>query len=185
MKTLVIHPKDKTTEFLKEIYEGKDWTVINQWALSKHEIIKAVKSHDRIIMMGHGTPAGLIGYQGIFMSPEFISVLQERDCVCIWCNADQYVRRNNIIGFFTGMFISEVREARYFKIETTQKEIDYSNDLFTKAVTKYIDSDDMWGLIKESYRGDDLVIQYNSQRLYYRDEESVLNDNDLKEEGIL
>ena len=170
MKTLVIQPKDSSTDFLKEIYQERDWTVINEWNLSKYELIKAVESHDRIVMMGHGTPAGLIGYTGIFMTPSFISVLQEKDCVCIWCNADQYVKRNNIKGFFTGMFISEVGEARYFRIETTQKEIDYSNNLFTKAVTKYIDSEDMWGRIVEEYRGDDLVIQYNNQRLYYRKE---------------
>lgn len=29
MKTLVIHPKDSTTDFLSEIYSDKDWTVIN------------------------------------------------------------------------------------------------------------------------------------------------------------
>lgn len=30
MKTLVIHPKDSTTDFLCEIYKDKkDWTIIN------------------------------------------------------------------------------------------------------------------------------------------------------------
>jgi hypothetical protein len=29
MKTLVIHQKDDSTYFLSTIYEGKDWTIIN------------------------------------------------------------------------------------------------------------------------------------------------------------
>lgn len=30
MKTLAIHPKDITTDFLSEIYSDKDWTVITE-----------------------------------------------------------------------------------------------------------------------------------------------------------
>lgn len=30
MKTLVIHPQDKSTDFLKEIYSDKNWTVLNK-----------------------------------------------------------------------------------------------------------------------------------------------------------
>lgn len=59
MKTLVIHPKDKTTDFLKPIYEGRDWTVITG-GCTKDDVAKAIDEHDHIIMMGHGTPQGLL-----------------------------------------------------------------------------------------------------------------------------
>lgn len=59
MKTLVIHPKDKTTDFLKPIYHGRDWTVITG-NCTKEEVAKAIDEHDHIIMMGHGTPQGLL-----------------------------------------------------------------------------------------------------------------------------
>jgi hypothetical protein len=52
MKTLVIHPKDDSTYFLSTIYEGKDWTIIND--RGKSLLKKLIKTHDRIIMMGHG-----------------------------------------------------------------------------------------------------------------------------------
>ena len=59
-KTLVIHPQDATTDFLKLIYQDKkDWTIINNCEISKEELKKAISKHDRIIMMGHGCPSGL------------------------------------------------------------------------------------------------------------------------------
>ena len=59
MKTLVIHPKDKTTDFLKTIYHGRGWTVING-GCTKADVDKAIEEHDHIIMLGHGTPQGLL-----------------------------------------------------------------------------------------------------------------------------
>jgi hypothetical protein len=59
MRTLVIHPKDKTTDFLKPIYANRDWTVITG-GCTKEEVNKAIGEHDHIIMMGHGTPQGLL-----------------------------------------------------------------------------------------------------------------------------
>lgn len=59
MKTLVIHPKDITTDFLSDIYSDKDWTVINI-NVSKSFLKKQIKEHDRIVMLGHGTGEGLV-----------------------------------------------------------------------------------------------------------------------------
>jgi hypothetical protein len=59
MKTLVIHPKDRTTDFLKPIYHGRGYTVITG-GCTKADVAKAIDEHDHIIMMGHGTPQGLL-----------------------------------------------------------------------------------------------------------------------------
>lgn len=59
MKTLVIHPKDKTTDFLKPIYYGRGFTVITG-GMTKADVAKEIDAHDHIIMMGHGTPQGLL-----------------------------------------------------------------------------------------------------------------------------
>lgn len=59
MRTLVIHPKDKTTDFLKPIYHGRGYTVITG-GCTKDDVAKAIDEHDHIIMMGHGTPQGLL-----------------------------------------------------------------------------------------------------------------------------
>jgi hypothetical protein len=49
MKTLVIHPKDQTTDFLSIIYQDKDWTLITDNP-SKKYLKEQIKSHDRIIV---------------------------------------------------------------------------------------------------------------------------------------
>jgi len=101
MKTLVIHPKDPTTEFLSVIYKGRGYTEIRH-IMNKNDLLKQIKSHDRIIMLGHGSPNGLIGYIYFFrLNESLIKVLQTKDCVCIWCHADEYVHKNNLKGFYT------------------------------------------------------------------------------------
>ena len=90
MQTLVIHPKDETTDFLSVIYADKDWTVVNTRP-SKSKLKELIKSHDRIIMLGHGTKDGLIIMEGAYnyhflIDSSLVYLLREKDCVCIWCN---------------------------------------------------------------------------------------------------
>jgi hypothetical protein len=168
MKTLVIHPDDRSTDFLKEIYKDKDWTVINDYDICKSikQITELIKNHDRIVMMGHGHPGGL------FMScinSDLVYLLREKECVCIWCNADKFVERYGLKGFYTGMFISEVGEAWYYNIEIDQASVDYSNNLFVTNFGKVIDSPTALNEIKSLYVGDNPVIKFNNDRLYYYD----------------
>jgi hypothetical protein len=129
MKTLVIHPDDRSTDFLKLIYQDKDWTVLNNRLDIEMKMAALVKEHDRIVMMGHGCSYGLLGLRQ-FTNPNFIDLLRTKDCVCIWCNADHYVNNVGLRGFYTGMFISEVGEANYFHIDIDQSSVTYSNELF-------------------------------------------------------
>jgi len=186
MKTLVIHPADRSTDFLKQIYEGRDFTIENRHkgmaGYSKKEFIEDVKAHDRIIMMGHGYPGGLFMS---FVNSEMVYLLREKECVCIWCNADQFVNKYGLKGFYTGMFISEVSEASWFHIQTNQEAIDHSNHLFTQLVTENIDNENIHSVLKAGYVGECPVIKFNNDRLYYRDEESILANNDLNDELLI
>jgi hypothetical protein len=182
MKTLVIHPDDRSTDFLKEIYLGKGYDVITRWGISDQALTSMVETHDRIMMMGHGSPNGLIGFGHIFMNPKFIKLLQTKDTVCIWCNADKYVIPHNIRGFYTGMFISEVGEAKYFGIKVGQEVINYSNELFAQEMRRCVNLGDPKLIcegIKSVYVGDSPVFQFNNDRLYYR--ESTTEWNELQE----
>jgi hypothetical protein len=182
MKTLVIHPADDSTDFLKEIYRDKDWTVINDFHMSRKKVIEEIKLHDRIIMMGHGSPHGL------FYTPincDMVYLLREKQCVCIWCNADQFVLRYGLKGFYTGMFISEVGEARYFGITISQEMVDRSNRDFSFEMRLCLDHDDpklICEEIKSTYVGPTSVYKFNNDRLYYRDDTTpVLPDDSSKE----
>jgi hypothetical protein len=115
-------------------------------------------------MMGHGSPMGLF-YTVI--DSEMVYLLKEKECVCIWCNADKFVEKYHLRGFYTGMFISEVSEAKYFNIPTNQPNVAWSNDLFARKMSRFIDSPNLLNEIKSSYKGDCPVITYNNERLYY------------------
>jgi len=59
-KILVIHPKDKSTDFLKPIYHGRSDVTVITGGCTKEDVAKAIDEHDHIVMMGHGTPQGLL-----------------------------------------------------------------------------------------------------------------------------
>ena len=176
MKTLVIHSTDPSTDFLKEIYRDKDYTVINHNPSNK-ELIQAIKSHGRIMMMGHGVPQGLIGHGKLIINSSYIYLLRGKLCVGIWCNADQFFKRYNLQGFFTGMFISEVGEARVNLIETTQEKVTYSNEYFASEFRKYENMICVHQLIKSHYNSFDCpVIQFNNDRLYENNMNAIVDD---------
>jgi hypothetical protein len=181
MKTLVIHPKDKTTDFLKPIYENIPNTTVLTDGL-KLDVIKAINEHDRVLMMGHGSPWGLFGV-GRFREnnyfPTYIidneivhALLPKKDNMYIWCNADKFVQRHQLKGFYSGMFISEVSEASMCGLPNTpQNIVTESNDSFAKWVGEIsnLSTKDVYNYILSKYKvlaENNKVAKYNYERLY-------------------
>lgn len=166
-KTLVIHPQDSSTDFL-EIFKGKDWTIETNCSTSHSVRKELIKNHDRIIMMGHGTPAGLLNVKhwGYIIDHSYVDLLKQKECVFIWCNADIFVESYGLKGLYSGMVISEVGEAAMFRIPVSQKEIDYSNNKYAEAVSKGIFKEDAVNIIKENYNENSPVFNFNRERIY-------------------
>lgn len=171
MKTLVIHPKDPTTDFLSDIYSDKDWTIITS-PKSKSELKRTIKEHDRIVMLGHGTENGLYDLlnKRLVIDSSWVQFLREKQCVCIWCNANIFVEKYKLKGFYTGMIVSDLDEAYYFSLNTNWDMIIESNILFASSIKDAIDSDDMLNIVKSKYDiiGND-IIDYNKYNLFYVD----------------
>lgn len=171
-KVLVLHPDDRSTDFLKSIYKNIKCTVITEFDGNIGALIKKAKNHDRIIMLGHGTPWGLLGFGWLFNDEEFVGILREKsNNVYIWCNADKYVRPRALKGFFSGMFISEVGEAYMYNIRATQGEINFSNALFANILGEIIHYDSPLKIqkeIKALYQSGvfPAVTSFNNERLY-------------------
>jgi hypothetical protein len=144
MKKLVIHPRDDSTLFLTKVYENLDDVTLVMGDVNRGEIRDMITSHDQIMMMGHGTPNGLLSsgqfidesYFGFIIDDSCVNLLAEKDnSVFIWCNADKFVERNRLKGFYTGMFISEVDEAYLMGLgATTQTEVEESNNSFVETI---------------------------------------------------
>lgn len=168
-KTLVIHPDDRSTDFLKIIYENhlEDWTIMNDCFISKEELMNLINSHDRIIMMGHGTPCGLLNPKkwNYLIDNSFADLLKTKETISIWCHSDKFFRPLGLKGFHTGMIISEVSEASYVLGETPlNKQQTLDNMInFSRIVKNCIDYPpiEMKDYILKNYTFKDKVTQFN------------------------
>lgn len=165
IRTIIIHPKDPTTDFLSVIYEDKDWTVINT-NVSDQTLKNQIESHDRIIMMGHGTEKGLIGFDRYIIDSDWAYILREKQCVYIWCNADKFVEKHNLKGLYTGMIISEYEEAVMYGIPTNSHWIKESNTDLALAIKYSIDNENALQSIKTLYEGNSAVVEFNRNNFY-------------------
>jgi hypothetical protein len=179
MKTLIIHPKDRSTDFLRPIYSGiPDQTLITG-GTTRNELHELIKSHDRIIMMGHGYPGGLFSVGqfpaiGSIIGHNEVEYLQGKENIFIWCNADKFVRQHGLKGFSTGMFISEVSEAEWCGLPGTKQEVvDESNDTFSQFMSEGLNEGlgardlkenirDRYGVLSDINK----VALYNNERIY-------------------
>lgn len=75
------------------------WLDISNDVITKRPLKKSlkdnIKSHDRIVMLGHGTESGLLGHGRYIIDPTMVYLLREKICVSIWCNADVIDRVND------------------------------------------------------------------------------------------
>ena len=67
--TLIIHPEDESTSFLKQIYSNRKNVLVVSGNVTKLALLNMVLEHDRVIMMGYGSPDGLV-ILNISVAPE-------------------------------------------------------------------------------------------------------------------
>ena len=179
MKTLIVHPEDASTTFLDIVYAPIENKTVITGGVTKTELIKLIEEHDRVMMMGHGSPGGLFGIgkfpnAGAYIIDQSIVpyLRTKENNVFIWCNADRFVEHFDLKGFYSGMFISEVGEAYYCGLPGTKQDaVDESNYGFCNIIAKYINqgSDIIHENVKKEYgviAENNPVALYNNNRLY-------------------
>jgi|688.fasta_scaffold70084_5 hypothetical protein len=186
MKTLVIHPHDASTDFLSPIYAGLDNVTLVTDSWSQNQIQEAIQTHDQVMMMGHGSPSGLFSvgqfptnnpFASYVIGTNMVEALSQKDNnIFIWCNADQFVTRHRLKGFYTGMFISETGEAAYCGLPgTPQYIVDESNHGFVNILREKLQDTRDTNLLFEQTSGTYSIIadinpvaKYNYNRLFCR-----------------
>ena len=181
MKTLIIHPEDYSTTFLKPIYRNVAEKTVVTGGVTREELAELIISHDRVMMMGHGSPAGLLAVgqfpgAGIYIADHrLVTVLEKKNnSVFIFCNADHFVEYYELDGFYSGMFISEVREAEMMGLSgISQTLVDQSNHYFGLIAGKHINHsspETICDNIKMEYGEfviENPVVSFNIERLYH------------------
>lgn len=179
MKTLVIHPDDRSTDVLRLVYQHIDQVSVISGGYRTSEIEKLIAENDRIIMLGHGSPAGLFSvgqfkdYSGFVVNGTTADLLrQKKENIYIWCHASDYVRKHSLKGFSSGMFISETYEADFCGVpNSTLKMVTESNELFCDLVGRNVllPSKRLFDTVSKEY-GElakrNPVAKYNHERLF-------------------
>jgi hypothetical protein len=182
-KTLIIHPQDASTEMLKHVYMGKNYTVIQDPMISDDTLRQAIQEHDRIIMLGHGLPNGLIDptclhtkrkdRRWYLINETHVPLLKDKETISIWCYSDRFFREHGLKGFHTGMIISEVNEANYILGSCPLSHDDLWKNMvkFSKIVGECVEEDasTMQQYILTHYQGDDAITQFNRKNILVLD----------------
>lgn len=180
-KILVIHPDDRSTDFLKPIYEKLPNITVITGGVSYMDVRELIRTHNQIMMMGHGSPHGLFS-MGKFpnsgwyiIDSMMIDLLSEKNnSIYIWCNADVFVDRYKLNGIYSGMFISEVGESEYCNVPATQEQVDESNNAFAESLGKQLlietSLERVYDNTNQAYRElaqTNKIAKYNQNRFYY------------------
>ncbi len=186
MKTLVIHPSDSSTSFLKPIYSNiptEELTLITG-GISKAELIELVKTHETIMGLGHGSIEGLcalgqfscIGYADFIIDIQLVPYLNNKKVISIWCYAQEFIVASNLKNVYTSnMFCSEVIECDYVGLKhANQAMVNESNLVFGFTLGKFIHLNPQEiheAMQKSEYAAlvkSNIVAAYNMERLSNR-----------------
>jgi hypothetical protein len=179
MKRLILHPEDRSTDFLKPIYSQlENTTVITGGLRRQSEIHELIQSHDQVIMLGHGFSEGLCSVRQFGINPFIIDshsvkyLSKKESNIFIWCYASDFVSMHKLKGYCSGMFISEELEALYHNVEATEDEINISNEVFSVALGEALihgySLSETYDYVYSKYKAiaeGNLVVQYNLEKL--------------------
>jgi len=190
MTTLIIHPDDRSTDFLHPIYRDLRYKTVITGPITRDGLHALIRAHDRIIGLGHGSPSGLFsmssgGFGSYILGAQEVEVLRGKELVGVWCHCNQFMERHKLNGIYSGMFISEVSEARYYGLnEVTQAEVNESNEAFARILGEEMfwndDQAEVWANVRRKYTELakwNLVAEYNSARWYHKENIFGLTDN--------
>ena len=144
MRILFVHPTDPSTAFGSIIYQDylqwDDVTLITGNSISRKDIREAIQSHDRIVFIGHGTELGFCDMKSwrYLITLEDLQFLRNKEVICFWCNANIFAEKCDLNAFATGMFVSELQEAKTYNLPEDQNLIDYSNTLMCNILSRCI-----------------------------------------------
>ena len=132
---LVIHPSDRSTDFLRELYEGREDVRLLTGRESRKElgsILFHLRAGERVMLLGHGSPSGLFrleedGEYRLYVGHTMVYALRKHPVIGIWCHADLFARKEQLHGLFSGMIVSEMKEAQEYGIACSQEELDREN----------------------------------------------------------
>ena len=173
-----IHANDPTTQFLSLLYsQREDLKAHITEKNTNMEVIRAVRSDNSIMMLGHGNRYGLFSiprkdgtYNRHLINSDHVQFLRGKPCIGIWCHADQFADDYKLHGLFSGMIISELKEAEDEEVTTTREELDREMVKFATRLRDCLQQYDLKEIPARMRELDDTrspLTQFNYNNLYY------------------
>jgi len=137
---------DVDTSLLPKLWEGIEGARVIELTRDSdytfEDICKAISEEkDFILFCGHGSPYGLFSpdWSSYVLSYLNVDLVHAKKVVGIWCHASEFAYQNDLEGFFSWMFISNVGEA-YCNgcTNTSSDEINASTTRFCGLVNNLI-----------------------------------------------
>lgn len=146
---LVIHPSDRSTDFLRTLYEGREDVRLLSGKESRKElgsILFHLRPGERVMLLGHGTDAGLFrleedGEYRLYVGHSMAYALRKHPVIGIWCHAELFARKEHLHGLFSGMIASEMNEAQEYNIACSQEDLDRENSNLAERLRALFDED--------------------------------------------
>jgi len=135
---IVIHPNDKTTSFLKKMYENeKDVILIDEtWNNRNIRETIGMSENELILMLGHGCGNGLFAPYGenqfarTIVDDKLVYLLKDKTCIGIWCHANEFAEKYGLKGLFSGMVVSEANEAYSLGLDIYGEDLESCNNQY-------------------------------------------------------
>lgn len=161
------------------VYEGLDCTLFyTPTRRDRRAIMNAIRNDEGpVVLLGHGTPRGLLGpmfYDYIIESND-VDLLRQRTVIGIWCYASEFADRYGLHGFFTSMFVSNINEAIEHQVDrlATPENIHEEFELFCRTINCFIRAElpmDEWVENLQGMCNRELpFVRYNYEALSYFD----------------
>lgn len=176
---LIIHPQDDSTQFLSKIYENlNNCTVINNPNIGNSQLIKYLKSFNKILILGHGCELGLLcntdknhRFNRLLINSKHVQFLRNKFIIGIWCYANEFFKKYGLSGFSTGMFVSDLDEANDYNLPLSIVDINESNNLLSLLLSECI-NDNKENIFNHLYNGFKLknknqIAQFNCEKFKY------------------
>ena len=132
------------TGILGEVYQGLACQVfLNPSSMEERWIREAVAGDSGpVVLLGHGTPYGLLGedMSSYIVDSSWVDILRDREVIGIWCYASEFADRYGLHGFFTSMFVSNLREAVEHGVDDGCSEEDIFREfgIFCRSINRFL-----------------------------------------------
>lgn len=176
---LVIHPQDRSTEFLRALYEKMEGVTLLCGGESRKQLASILYHRppgELFMLLGHGGAEGLFRKEEeeyrCYVGRSMAFCLRRHPVVGVWCHANLFAESVRLHGLFSGMIVSDMAEAREYGLITTEEELERENERLAQNLRDALDKGESFekicNAIRSAERHESALTAFNYNSFYCR-----------------